>query len=78
MLKDAHITIKVERELRDLFAATAARRHRTMSQMLRELMWAAIEDADDADDADDAEEVLAKTDPREWRSLDDLRRHVRK
>lgn len=75
MLKDAHITIKVERELRDLFAATAARRHRSMSQMLRELMWAAIEDADDAIDA---EEVLAKTDPREWKSLDDLRRHVRK
>lgn len=37
------MSFKVERELRDEFAAVAKRQHRTASQMLREFMWAEIE-----------------------------------
>lgn len=43
MIKDVNMSFKVERELRDEFAAVAKRQHRTASQMLREFMWAEIE-----------------------------------
>lgn len=43
MSKTVSMTIKLERELRDGFAAEAARRRRPASQLIREFMWAEIE-----------------------------------
>jgi len=37
------MTIKLERELRDEFAAVAKRQRRPASQLIREFMWAEIE-----------------------------------
>lgn len=42
MPKTAQVTIKLEPELRDRFVKVAARRHRSSTQFLRELMWDAV------------------------------------
>ncbi len=36
------MSIKVERDLRDRFAAVAAAEHRPASQMIREFMWSVV------------------------------------
>lgn len=43
MAKEVQMSIKVERDLRDLFAAAAAREHRPAAQMIREFMWSVVE-----------------------------------
>lgn len=43
MSKTVQMSIKVEPELREQFAAMAKRQRRPVSQMIREFMWAEIE-----------------------------------
>jgi hypothetical protein len=43
MHKEVQMSIKAERDLRDMFAEVAAREHRSVSQMIREYMWASVE-----------------------------------
>lgn len=43
MSTEVQMSIKVERELRDQFAAAAAEMQRPASQMIREFMWSVVD-----------------------------------